>query len=86
MRNIEDIIYEEYAYTNVKSDKEYVALQENLVKTEEELFQSLNAEQKAKFRNFQDASDSLEVYNDVRIVGFVLDFLRQLFNKPKRKG
>ena len=84
MRSIEDIIYEEYSNTRVSSDKKYVLLQRALSGAEAEMMAVLDADQQKLFRKYQDASDALEVYNDMRTIKFVLGIVRQFFNPTKK--
>lgn len=77
MRNIEDIIEEEFANLNLGKDKTYSELSDKILKYESEIKDKLN--DVALVNKLEFAVDDLEVYEQKLLIKFTLDFIRKIF-------
>ena len=85
MRKIEKIILEEFAhYYDVQKDKEYTKLYNEMLEHENKIIELIGKANISLLNKFEIASDMVTCRREELLVAFVLDFVRQFFNKKRK--
>lgn len=81
MRDIQEILFDEFSQEEIHDDLEYNDLLCELDEAEKTFTSILNNEQKKSFTHFKQALDNFDTYNQLRLINFVLSFIRSIFSK-----
>ena len=83
MRDIQEILFDEFSQEEIHDDLEYNDLICDLDEIEKSFRSSLNKEQDKAFQQLQQTQDNLAAYNEVRLINFVLSFIQSFFTNKK---
>lgn len=85
MRKIEKVIIEEFAhYYDVQKDKEYTQLYNDMLVHENKIIELIGKANMSLLNKFEIASDMVTCRREELLVSFVLNFVRQFFNKKRK--
>lgn len=85
MRKIEEIIIDEFAnYFIIQRDKKYAKLYEEMLECESKVIALIGKENLPILNKYEIASDMIICRTEELLVSFVLDFMRQFFNKKRK--
>ena len=79
MREIEQIIFEEFSNENVANDLEYQTLINDVTVKEEEILNVIGRDKIELIRNLEDAFGAVSIYGERSLIKFVLSFMRAFF-------
>lgn len=81
MINIEQILYEEFSNLNIMANTEYKAMIEKVVDIENQIIELIGIDNIQLIRDYERATDEIASYDQKRLIAFILEIIRQFFNK-----
>ena len=81
MIDIEQILYEEFSNVNIMANTEYKAMIEEVVNIENRIIALIGTDNLQLIRDYERATDEITSYDQKRLISFILEFIRKIFNK-----